>query len=601
MFGILVSDAHSYVLTESTQRVPIRWGNSNLQINIDTSSNDNFPRKNVFCRGPFFDSLEDSVINSHCTDFAVTEINETLSQWNLVSPVKISNNPFSINKLSFSNDSRFFSPGVVAVTLQSYNPGDGIIKNGQIYINHLTHPGFCFTKSKTAMDCVYLGDVIAHELGHFAGLAHSEVRDSSMLFTSFRGQHTLHPDDVSGLRSIYATNLYGRIRGQVLGGNRVPVFGVHVQAISSKRGDVVAAAISQEDGSFTINGLDLNETYYIYTEPLRNLDSLPDAFRSAQSNFCPGSYVGSFFESCQSQSRGRPIPIRLSDNRKELDIGVVTIRCQLSLNSQYLDSILVSPEETRQGVQEFRSRPNKMLSSFVGYYPSSEKLLVSNVDPIKSDMIKLDLSSIDNIPAGSTLDMKILTTAIGSPLDFSVSVNGPFGTIVDPDRARDSNNRILVSKEAFTQKPIFQRTISYPLSTSPLLNDFEILFAPRGLKNEEERMAIPLPSKFVLKDRPYLVMFEIRKGSEILYFDSVNSFSDNLACLDAPFTFSVRANNVSSAAMAGQSEDRGEAQLTGASCGTIEPPQSGGGQGLLSFMVGLSLLFLLPKKIRLNS
>lgn len=587
-----MAQSHAYVLTESTLRVPIRWSSSNLQINFDTATNDADPSKNIFCR-----NLSPAQ-QASCTFRASTEINEVLSLWNQTSPVGITSNPFSSNRLSFSTDPRFFSPGVVAVTLLSYNPGDGIIKNGQIYVNQQTNPGFCFTASKSAMGCVYLGDVVAHELGHFAGLAHSEVRESTMLYTSFRGQYNLHKDDVSGLRSIYQGSSHGKIRGRILGGNRVPVFGAHVQAISLKSGDVVAAALSQENGTFVIDGLDLNETYYIYTEPLRKLDSLPDAFRSAQNTFCPGSYVGSFFETCASQTRGQPQALRLSTSQPELDVGVVSIRCQVRVSPTYLDNKL----RTGSGVYEFNAQPSKPVSSFVGYYPSTDVLSATDPDNTREDQIKLDLSNLGDLPFGSNLVMKIMSTSIGSPIDFNVTLDGPYGTLIDPDRQQfnptPGRDYPPPSNEPSTLKPLFQRKLSYPLSPTGIQNTFEISLAPRALDAFEIMMTMPDSSHFMLKDRPYLVMFEIHRGNEILYTDLGGRVSDNSTCIDAPFTFAVKANNVSSSAIAGEQEDQGSSQVAGASCGTIEPPQNGGGSGPLSFLLGLFLIAIFPHKLR---
>lgn len=587
-----IAPSHSYVLTESTLRVPIRWSSSSLQINVDTSANDFDPSKNIFCR-----HLSPS-LQATCTARASTDINEVLFLWNQASPVGITSNPYSSNRLSFSADPRFFSPGVVAVTLLSYNPGDGIIKNGQIYVNQQTNPGFCFTQSKSAMGCVYLGDVIAHELGHFAGLAHSEVRESTMLFTSFRGQHALHQDDVSGLRSIYQATTFGKIRGRVLGGNRVPVFGAHVQAISLKTGNVAASALTQENGSFAIDGLDVEQTYYLYTEPLRKLDSLPDAFRSAKNTFCPGSYVGSFFETCASQTRGQPQAVRLTSSQSDLDVGVVSIRCQVRVSPSYLDAKL----RTGSGVYEFSSQPSRPVSSFVGYYSSTEIISSSDPDEAREDLIKLDLSYLGDLPFGSTLVMKILSTAIGSPVDFSVNLSGPFGLLTDPDRPPINPNPGRdyppPSTEPSTLRPLFQRQLSYPLSATGSQNLLDISLAPRALDAYEIMMTMPDSSTFTLKDRPYLVMFEIHRGNQVLYSDLGGRISDNSSCIDAPYTFAVKANNVSSAAMAGQQEEAGTSQVAGASCGTIEPPNSSGGSGPASFVLGLLLLVFLPKKIR---
>lgn len=588
----MVTPVHSYVLTESTLRVPIRWSSSNLQINFDTATNDSDPSKNIFCRN-FSPSLQHT-----CTFRASTEINDVLSLWNQNSPVRISSNPFSVNRLSFSQDPRFFSPGVVAVTLLSYNPADGIIKNGQIYVNQQINPGFCFTSSKSAMGCVYLGDVVAHELGHFAGLAHSEVRDSTMLYASFRGQHSLHSDDLAGLRSIYQPAGYGKIRGRVLGGNRVPVFGAHVQAISTNRGDVIASAITQENGSFIIEGLDLDDSYYIYTEPLKKLDSLPDAYRSVQNTFCPGTYVGSFFESCASQVRGQPQAIRLSQQNSELDVGIVSIRCHVRVSPAYLDEKL----RTGSGLYEFSAQQSRPVSSFVGFYPHTDLIPFDKPDRQRSDEIKLDLSLLGDLPSGSNLVIKLLSSSIGSAIDFRVKIDGPSGVRVDSDRLQvDHNNENIYSppnREPLTLKHIFQRKLSYPLSTSREQNIVEVNLSPRSLNAEERTMVMPSAGLFTIKDQPYLAIFEIHRGNEVLYSDLGGRLSDNSTCLDAPFTFSVKANNVSSAAMAGQQEDQGTSQVAGASCGTIEPPNGSGGSGPISFVLGLMLLIFFPHRIR---
>jgi hypothetical protein len=112
-------------------------------------------------------------------------------------------------------------------------------------------------------------------------------------------------------------------------------------------------------------------------------------------------------------------------------------------------------------------------------------------------------------------------------------------------------------------------------------------------------MAMPPSTPIILKDRPYFVMFEIMQGNQVILTDSVNTLNDNLNCLDAPFTFAVKANNVSAAAISGENEERGNSQVAGASCGTIEPPSSsGGGTGLLNLLIGFGLLLIFPKKIR---
>jgi hypothetical protein len=532
------------------------------------------------------------------TDVTATQsaniVSEVLGNWNAVSPIPVVSTTFGNNTFSYSDDTRYFGPGVVAVTVLNYDAGVGRVSSGQILVNQTASRGFCLSASKSGSTCstsgsgfltrVFLGDVVAHELGHLFGLSHSEVRDSSMLFTTFKGQHTPHADDIAGVRKIYSKTGYGTLSGTVVGGNRTPVFGAHVQAISTKTGIIAAAGLSQENGLFSIEGLDLNDTYYIYVEPLNYLEGLPDAYRSAQKDFCPGAYVGSFFETCGSSGKGHPQPLKLTSSAPSLDVGAVTIRCQVRVGEDYLREKLAAGG----GTYEFQATPEKPGEAFVGLYNEIEPLPTVGYSTPFADAVELDLSQL-TLPSGTiTLDLKLLTASIGSALDFSVEIDGPFGIFSDSDRGGVSTPLL----ESGTLRPRYDRKISYPLSSNPALNLLTIRLKPRALSLFERAVHMPMEAYFVLKDRPWLLLASVSRNGEIYYQNQTSSRIDNATCIDAPYTFAVRANPVSASAIEGSSSDEGRAEAQATSCGTWEPPSSGGpgaGPWIATLLFGLMI------------
>ena len=94
----------------------------------------------------------------------------------------------------------------------------------QIINGSITNPNtFTDDKSVSGGYYAYLGDVLSHEMGHFLGLGHSEVFGSTMIFSVFKGQHTIHNDDIAGLDHLYShLNKGGRIF--TLGGDHSVTF-----------------------------------------------------------------------------------------------------------------------------------------------------------------------------------------------------------------------------------------------------------------------------------------------------------------------------------------------------------------------------------------
>ncbi len=109
--------------------------------------------------------------------------------------------------------------------------------------------------------------VATHELGHAAGLDHVPSLGSTMYPYGGIGDSTLSPDDIAGISTIYpsVSNNFGAISGTItLGASGA--FGAHIVALDST-GAVHSTAISDTDGTYTIEGLDAG-SYTVYVEPM---------------------------------------------------------------------------------------------------------------------------------------------------------------------------------------------------------------------------------------------------------------------------------------------------------------------------------------------
>ncbi len=118
-----------------------------------------------------------------------------------------------------------------------------------------------------------VAEVATHEIGHIIGLSHSPVGGTTMFPRSGPGRirsRSLETDDRICASVIYPAPGFdsstGTIRGRVVDNNGASIFGAHVAAVDAN-GNVMAGAISQPDGSYSIQGL-LSGNYTVYAEPL---------------------------------------------------------------------------------------------------------------------------------------------------------------------------------------------------------------------------------------------------------------------------------------------------------------------------------------------
>lgn len=521
--------AHQSALSGSGDKA--RWPSTTVPIAISTNSSD----------------LSSSIIKN--------TISNSINEWNSASTFKFVQGP-GINSLSFKDDFSEYGSGVVGVTEVTYNSG-GVIQKADIFLNDRYN--FKSTPGIYGGYDVFLGDVVTHELGHMLGLSHSEVLDASMFYASFTGQSTISYDDKSGVRTKYGPG-YGSISGTVRGGSHIPVLGVHVQAISRKTGEAVGA-VTDENGEFVIGGLDLNDTFYLYSSPLKNPDSLPGYFANVQNDFCPGSYVGSFFQACGRENDGLPNSINLTSSNPNQNVGTMTINCSLKSSADYSLEKLESTFEPLN-IFDYGFEP-RLEKAFVGFFNSSTSESWSGWDKFTIDL--------RNFPAHTGLPkfVKFSLTGrkLGNQLEYEMKVfqNGSTSALQTLRK-----NTLILPME-------MDLATSLPLSTDLSENVFEVHIRARRLTTYLLYQTFPEPETFsTVKSLPYLFVASLWEDhgnptGHLPLVDSESKLSDNASCLEAPYTFKV------SKAITPNEKKATTREVAAASCGTIEPPSGGGG------------------------
>lgn len=527
----------------------------------------------------------DSTNSSGLSSIEVSQIlSDSANAWNEVSERQISLTTGGgvqdgSNDLFFSDDPLWFggSSGVVGITLVSYDDNSGKIVEADIVLND----NYTFSSDNT--DEFYLGNVVTHEMGHFLGISHSELARATMFYRLRGGQHTLSLDDQSAASAINPSSQGYSISGTVIGGAaKVKVFGAHVSAISLKNGEVAASAISQQDGTFVIYGLDSTDSYYLYTEPLNNISSLPSYYKDVKSNFCDSgtSYRGSFFQSCYSRSVGYPQLIQM--NGSSHNVGSVTIRCGLDASPSYLSS--------KGGTFDFNIDSDQTgtleaTKAFVGFF--SKSMIQSN----QSDVIEINLPDIQSYPelAGKDifLDVKFISQDLYSMFQYNTAATGDTLPLSLPS---DDVTRF----DDFGM-PILDTSVQFPLLSASGSTTHEITISPKlmsdflssTLSHSGSYPYIPSQEDFFpaydegFSDGLYfyLAIASLKErqidGSFIpVALPNNKTIYDNYACTDASRTYSV-SGSVSTTSSTTSSTKKNN-QNTPITCGSVD---FGGGKG----------------------
>lgn len=559
------SIVQAYTLSRNHEGLEVKWATQNIPVQIYHNADD-------------LSATQTQQI-----------INESLSQWNANSPIQMSESSLSRNTISFSSDPRYFGPGVIGVTLLSYEPSNGNITQGNILINQTSYgvDRFFYLSSLpnlSSTGLVYLGDVLSHEMGHLLGLSHSEVVDSTMVYANFKGQYEISNDEIGAIHELYNVSGRGQISGRVVGGN-AKIFAAHVSAISVSTGEVVASVFSEDNGTFSIKGLAVDDAYYLYIEPPKDLDRLPSYLSSAQSDFCPGVYVGDFFEGCSSSAKGSPQIVYANT-----DVGDVTIRCSVRLADDYLEDKLI---DQSVATRNFSSTQNIYHKSFVSKY-DEEALSTSAFNYTNYDEFELDYTSYSG-DSSDYLNLSLTSSQLGSTLDFRIEVAGPFGTQVFTSGVNPS-----------TLKTIYDQSFGLALSSTPALNIFTVRIYAKRISPSELTSEFPSPELFTQDEYKFLFSAAVMNGGELVR-DNNQQYDDNAQCKEAPLAYNVSANPVSPDDFGGgnqistsPSSDQIEAAP---SCGSVDLTKRESSQFfplLFSLFLGLALSFAWKAKITLS-
>lgn len=508
------------------------------------------------------------VIRANSSDMSSADIvriiGDSMAQWNNVSSAKVYSVGSSNNEIRFQTNYPYGS-AVIGLTELSYN-NSGAIQRAIITLND--DKTFRSTAGFNSGSSIFLGDVVTHELGHLFGLSHSEVLNSTMFYSNFSGQSTVALDDRSGIRQKYDQS-FGTITGYVKGGNHVGVLGVHVQAISGKTGDA-SGAISDENGFFLLGGLDLDDTYYLYTSPIKNTESLPGIYSNVQTEFCPASYVGSFFSKCGSENNGKPQGIYIRSDKPQVDVGTVTINCGLKSDESYnvqKHATSFSPITIYSYDPATASSRTRYEQAFVGWFRNPTDTYSA------SDTFRVNFAPL--MDTNVSMKVSVLSFALGTQLQYAVDIKNTAHAFVnnyETLRLRgDSTGTYNIDFEAYV-----------PFEAAADRNNFEISVRAKKLGTTNSSMTFPSFSSFSSSSYlPYLVivgLYENVGGVKTPIIDNEPVLSDNENCLEAPFTYAVaNAHNTNDDSASTASNDPAAAAAAG--CGTIEPPSDGGGPG----------------------
>lgn len=109
------------------------------------------------------------------------------------------------NVIIFRDETWPYGKTVLGLTTVVYNPETGEIYNADMELNTLDMEPLAI-RDPVAPDAYDFLSVVTHEAGHFLGIAHSDVRESTMYARYDQGQTNmryLSPDDVAAICTVY--------------------------------------------------------------------------------------------------------------------------------------------------------------------------------------------------------------------------------------------------------------------------------------------------------------------------------------------------------------------------------------------------------------
>ncbi len=314
-----------------------------------------------------------------------------------------------------SNSSGFFPPGsgIVAVTPLTFFTTGQIIDADVLF----NGGGFKFTTSSEpgGFD---VQDVATHELGHLLGLDHSGCAGATMypyVDQTVILHRSLSADDARGIESIYPVSQKASIKGSVrrVGPGSV-VKGAWVGARDAQ-GRLVAAALTNSTGNFTLSSLSPG-TYRVYATPLD--------YPVSASNLGAGRTIQTDFESTLSSSvtvsgtSATNMGSLLVGDDTFLSLGRASDNYPLRVSTGQTTSLIVRGAGLGNGVTLAASDPSMVISN-VTWMSSRVNFKVSV--PAGSTLGHADLTVTDSAGRVSILSAALEIT----PPDPQVTLASP--------------------------------------------------------------------------------------------------------------------------------------------------------------------------------
>jgi len=559
---LIAFDLNAYVLEKTTSGKQVQWMGAQ-------------PVVDVYVNVTNTQGLNETSLNNI--------ISNSISEWNSSSGITlrknstIGQNQEFLNEIFFSNDPTFFNGSeVVGVTLKKYGTNDGVISEADVVIRD---SGL----STASSEVNYVGNILTHELGHVIGLVHSQVHASTMFWSLFRGQSKLISDDKSGAVDIYPPSVVTKkkITGKIVGGaSLIGVFGAHVDAISLSTGAVVGSSVSEIDGNFSINGLHVNDKYFIYVRPQVGV-GVSDYYKNARKNFCDGStnYRGSFYQACGGSHIGFPTAVEM--NSQNVDIGKISIGCDLEVPPEYMQK-----KGTGNSFELNSTLTEGIGNSFVGYFSSQEINSITTEDKIKFNLANITASEWSQLSSSDLyLEVKVLNQNFNSSFKANIEWDrGGAVTTLSPKYQLESDGFVNINS-------IFRIPIN---KTTAAENTFNIKIKPEKLAPTQLISGVPYSATDIIPDYSnfadsmyfYFITGHIVKSNGDGTFSEVSSrkynVSDNSLCPDGPNTYSISKYTITG------TSTQEEKKKNAVSCGTIDTDNQSGG-GPTSLMLGFIL------------
>lgn len=558
----------AYQTSKTTSLLQVKWPAATSVVNVYMNASNSY-------------GVSESSLQTIATNSA--------AQWNGVANITLNIGTTAgidqdgLNEIYFTSDSTVFNSSnsaVAAVTLVSFQESDGKILEADVKINESN------LIDTTQTSTMYIGNILTHELGHLLGLDHSQAIGSTMFWLLSLGQNEVSPDDKAGLYTVYPTgsSSYGKLTGTVVGSsNQYGVFGVEVQAISQSSGKIIGTSTTENDGTFTINGLPQGDRYFIYTRP-SVISTLSSHFSKAKTNFCDSgqAYRGSFYQACGGGNVGYPQAISL--NSSSVDTGKITIRCALDVPTEYLqkktngDSSYNVITDTSRGIG----------NSFVGFFSNQSIANNTATDTYKIDLSNISSSTWNSLDSSTLyLSVHLINQTLYSPYQADMTITKGASTY-------SSSRYVLNSDGWYDVNPILYIPIDKSMASNNIFtinlkaNQFPITNEDRTVILQE-RDILPDYSEFADSMYFYLLNAQIVKSNGDGTYSVVSSksyvVSDNSSCTDATNTYQLTNYTVTG------TTDSGSRKSAALACGTVDM-NSGNGSGPFGMIVGFSLSFL---------